>query len=58
MPMPILLEGGLSFSQLFEQFSTDFGTVTSFFAANPVFLSLVAFPLGAFAIGAVIKAIR
>jgi hypothetical protein len=54
----ITAEGGLTFSQLFSEFSTDFGVVTSFFSSHTIFMALIAFPVGVFAIGSVIKAIR
>lgn len=55
---PVLLEGGLTFSQVFTEFTSAFNTVIAFFSTNTIFLALVALPLGAFAIGCVIKAIR
>lgn len=56
--MEFLLADGLTFSAVWSEFTSDFATVTSFFSSNPIFMALVAFPIGAFAIGAVIKAIR
>lgn len=49
---------GLTFSELFTEFTTDFGVVLSFFNSYKIFLALIAFPIGVFAIGSVIKAIR
>ena len=49
---------GLTFSDLFTEFTTDFGVVLSFFNSYKIFLALIAFPIGVFAIGSVIKAIR
>ena len=54
----ITAEGGLTFGDLFSEFSTDFGIVVSFFSSHPIFMALIAFPIGVFAIGAVIKAVR
>lgn len=56
--LPVTAEGGLSFSSLWTEFVTDFGLVSSFFSSNPIFLAIIGLPIGAFAIGCIVKAIR
>lgn len=56
--LPVTAEGGLSFSSLWSEFVTDFGLVSAFFNSNPVFLAIIGLPIGVFAIGCIVKAIR
>ena len=56
--LPVTAEGGLSFGSLWTEFVTDFGLVSSFFNSNPVFLAIIGLPIGVFAIGCIVKAIR
>lgn len=56
--LPVTAEGGLSFGTLWTEFVTDFGLISSFFSSHTIFVALIALPIGAFAIGCVVKAIR
>ena len=56
--MNFYLLDALTFSDLWNAFTGAFTSATTFFAAQPIFLTLIGVPVGAFVIGTVIKSIR
>ncbi len=54
----ILADGGLGFSTLWDAFTSAFSSATTFFSAQPIFLTLIGVPIGAFVVGTVVKSIR
>ena len=50
--------GGLSFSTLWSSFTEAFNSAVTFFASQPIFLTLIAVPIGAFVVGTVVKSVR
>ncbi len=54
----VLLEGGLSFSALWSAFTSAFTSAVAFFSDQPIFLTLIGVPIGAFVVGTIIKSIR
>lgn len=57
--MPVFLaDGGLSFSQLWSAFTAAFNSAVAFFAEQPIFLTLIGVPIGAFVVGTIVKSVR
>lgn len=56
--MTFFIADGLSFSDVWSQFTSAFSSVTSFFQAQPIFLALIGIPVGAFVVGTIVKTIR
>lgn len=54
----ILADGGLSFSELWSAFTSAFTSAVAFFSAQPIFLTLIGVPVGAFVVGTIVKSIR
>ena len=54
----ILADGGITFSDLFSEFTSAVPTIWAFFTANAVFKTMVAIPIGLMGVGAVMKLFR
>ncbi len=55
---PITLDSGITFSTLFNEFTSVVTSVWSFFSTNTVFLVLIALPVGALAVCTVVRLFR
>ena len=53
-----LADGGLSFADLWSAFTSAFSSAVTFFSAQPIFLTLIGVPIGAFVVGTIVKSIR
>lgn len=56
--MPTFLLDGLAFGDLWSAFTGAFSSAVTFFSAQPIFLTLIGVPIGAFVVGTIVKSVR
>lgn len=56
--MTWIIADGLAFTDVWNSFTSAFGSAVTFFSAQPIFLALIGVPVGAFVVGTIVKTIR